>query len=61
VTTIVTAADIFIGLSGTQDWTWCLYSRKLDLMPEIVGGWVDNAWDIQRRRGYAATSRTTFS
>lgn len=24
-------------------------------------GWVDNAWDTQRRRGLAPTSRTTFS
>lgn len=27
----------------------------------IVGGWVDNTPDTQRRRGVAATTRTTFS
>lgn len=27
----------------------------------VYKGWVDNAWDTQRRRGQDATSRTTFS
>lgn len=27
---------------------------------EVVGGYVDNAWDIQRRRGVVASSRTPF-
>lgn len=27
----------------------------------VTDGWVDNAWDIQRRRGLAPTARTTFS
>ena len=28
---------------------------------KVTNGWVDNAWDIQRRRGIPATVRTTFS
>lgn len=27
----------------------------------VVGGYIDNAWDTQRRRGLEATSRTTFT
>lgn len=26
----------------------------------VVGGWVDDAWDVQRRRGVAASTRNTF-
>lgn len=28
---------------------------------ELEGGWVDDAWDTQRRRGVAATTRTSFA
>jgi hypothetical protein len=27
----------------------------------VANGWVDNAWDTQRRRGLAPTARTTFT
>lgn len=43
---------------------WAVWSRAdADLKPMAVGGdsgivWCDNAWDTQRRRGPAATSRT---
>lgn len=39
---------------------WAVWS-SLDQQTVIVdNGWVDNAWDTQRRRGLKATSRTTF-
>ena len=27
----------------------------------VIGGWVDNAWDTQRRRGPVASARLTWS
>lgn len=38
-------------------WAWAVYSRVNDAAIEVVHAWVDNAWDIQRRRGTSATSR----
>jgi len=47
---------------------WAVYSPKTDetetiddSFNDVLDGWVDNAWDTQRRRGAAATSRTTWS
>lgn len=38
-----------------------VWSRSdADLYP-VVGGYVDNAWDVQRRRGPDASSRTLFT
>lgn len=28
---------------------------------DVNNGWIDDAWDTQRRRGYAATTRTTWT
>jgi hypothetical protein len=63
---LVTAMQVFgAGLlsdSATSDnYEWVVYSRVNDAPVPIVGGWVDNAWDIQRRRQLDATERTTFS
>ena len=41
-------------------WTWCVYSTVDNELVDITNGWVDNAWDVQRRRGLTPTSRTTF-
>lgn len=53
---------------GTNDAQWCVYSptslpivTDFDQPPHVTGGWVDNAWDVQRRRGLAATARTTWA
>lgn len=47
---------------------WAIYSPTTDLTSsiddafnDVVSGWVDNAFDTQRRRGAVATSRVTFS
>jgi hypothetical protein len=32
-----------------------------DAMVPVTNGWVDNAWDTQRRRGLTPNARTTFS
>lgn len=47
---------------------WAVYSPTTDAqggtladsMTIVTNGWVDNAFDTQRRRGAAATSRSTF-
>lgn len=40
--------------------TLVVLSKKYAQADEVVGGWVDNAPDIQRRRGPQATARTVF-
>ena len=40
--------------------TWVLWSRANNAMHNIVGGWVEDAYDTQRARGTAPTSRTTW-
>lgn len=38
---------------------WAVYSVKDATARAITDLWVDNGWDTQRRRGLAATTRTT--
>lgn len=44
--------------SGTH-WSWQQFSPKLWLGRLVTEAWADNAYDIQRRRGQAATARVT--
>lgn len=39
---------------------WAVYSSVDNASRAVSGGWVDNAFDIQRRRGRAAASRSVF-
>lgn len=39
---------------------WAVWSRVEGLLRPVVGGFVDNAPDVQRRRGAGATSRSSF-
>lgn len=39
---------------------WSVWSRAGGELNTIAGGWTDNALDTQRRRGPAATGRTTW-
>lgn len=43
---------------GPSDWV--VWSRAAGLTYIITGGWVDDAFDTQRRRGGAATNRTAW-
>lgn len=43
---------------GTHNWTVWSHADQLGVV--ITNGWVDNAFDTQRRRGVGVTSRTTF-
>lgn len=39
---------------------WSIYSDQDRTFYPVLGGWCDNAFDIQRRRGEEATVRSTF-
>lgn len=39
---------------------WVIYSPTSGFAVSVAGGWVDNAFDSQRRRGPDASSRTTW-
>lgn len=68
ISAIVTAAGALL-TAATADtaYDWVVYSRATDEsglggsgISVVTGGWVDNDWDIQRRRGYLSASRTTY-
>jgi len=39
---------------------WAVWSRADAELKAVVGGWVDNAFDVQRKRGPKTTARTTW-
>ena len=41
--------------------TLVILSRASGLQIPVTGGWIDNAFDIQRRRGMDANARTTWA
>jgi hypothetical protein len=45
---------------GGEDVEWAIYSPTANLHKTITDIWVDDAWDTQRRRGLAPTTRDTF-
>lgn len=44
----------------SNEWNWVVYSPTDDNVVTITDGWVDNAWDTQRRRGIRSTGRGVF-
>lgn len=42
-------------------WSWQAYSPTTDEAHPVTNGWVDNAWDSQRRRGLYYTQRGTYT
>lgn len=55
-----TLKDAGARLMGTTDPNWGQWSRMNLLFREVTGGFVDDAFDTQRRRGEKASVRTTF-
>jgi hypothetical protein len=48
--------------AAAADWSWVTYSPTLGIINGVFpvdNGWVDNAFDTQRRRGLKATVRST--
>lgn len=39
---------------------WAIWSRALDAFLPVDGGWVDNEFDTQRRRGHVSTVRNIW-
>lgn len=66
VADVVTAATNLMVASATPGASaWGIYSPTVfpagpNSFNAVASGWVDNAWDTQRRRGVAETSRTVF-
>lgn len=46
---------------ASVSWEWVWHSPTTGGIGIIVGGWVDNSWDTQRRRGLDPSSRELFS
>lgn len=62
ITSVLAAASQLLAASqASVTWQWVVYSRRNEAGADVVGGWVDNAWDTQRRRGVKSTARTFFS
>lgn len=55
------AANNVLLPSNGNDPEWCVYSRVDDIGRPVTNGWIDNAFDVQRRRGERANDRTLFS
>lgn len=51
------AAERLMTESGADSVPWVVYSRAGDSFAAVEGGWVDNSFDTQRRRGEAPTNR----
>lgn len=43
------------------EYSWVIYSRKAEGKTPVDTGWVDDEWDVQRRRGHDATTRATYA
>lgn len=52
-----TIAEAAIKLRDTVGHAWSVWSRAKGTVEPVVAGWVDDAWDVQRRRGEEATER----
>ena len=54
-------ASYLVGLGTPASGRWMVYSRALGGIGYLVtNGWVDNAFDTQRRRGLAPTARNNW-
>lgn len=61
VNAIVNAAHDLCAAAVDLGAHWAVYSRVLGTTTPIVGGWVDNDFDTQRRRSAEATDRTLWT
>lgn len=61
-TAIQAAGDALVTASkATGAWQWQVWSEVNGSGASVDNGWVDNAFDTQRRRGLRPTSRKLFS
>lgn len=57
---MIAAAATRLIAAGATGPDWAVWSRKNATMDPVTGGWVDDAFDTQRRRGEDPVGRTTF-
>lgn len=57
---MVTAFQTFHAALTTAGVTFGVYSRTNSALVPVTDGWIDNAFDTQRRRGVSPTSRNPF-
>jgi hypothetical protein len=58
---VATAAGTLLGNNTSEPGlVWSQYSPTDDTLLPVVGGHIDNAFDVVRSRGMRATARTTF-
>lgn len=64
ITTILAGAEALRTAMGSTIASWVVISQPKPTMPitssVVTGGWIDNAWDTQRRRGLQPLTRTVF-
>lgn len=58
---MVAAAERLRTQFNGEDTSWCVLSQADQTMRDVTAGWVDDAFDTQRRRGRAPVSRLTWS
>lgn len=46
---------------ANADLGWSVYSQTTDTLVPVTGGWADDAFDTQRRRGPAPSARSTWA
>lgn len=64
ITAVRNGAQGFLDASRTaNDWEWQVISEAsgVPIGTPVNNGWVDNAWDTQRRRGPDASTRVVFT
>lgn len=59
-TDIATAGAALKTASDAASWSWVVRSEKSGVVALVHDGWVDDAFDTQRRRGVAPITRTVF-
>lgn len=53
--------QLLIAADTSIRWSWHVYSPTQNAHYPVSNGWVDNAWDTQRRRGLIYTQRGSFT
>nr|CRY96102.1 hypothetical protein [uncultured prokaryote] len=61
LTATLVGAISHIADNNADDGGWCVLSRASHQSSVITNGWVDDAWDTQRRRGVDASTRTSWA
>lgn len=62
ITAIDTAGSALLAASiAATDWKWVVWSSANNSFSYVANGWVDNAYDTQRSRGFRPTSRTLIT